>query len=287
MQHTYQKGTFASFRAITKIHLGAISDNLHEGEVVEYDGYTMKRGGDETAMHTLRAAVKVGWLVPVAAPETKYVPQPAGVVIHRADGLSDEELEIATVKEEDVNVGTLSEVRPKSAPATHRASDAAVKNDGDGVVVSRIKTSAKQAPVEIGKDDRKVVQQLDNKTSIDVEKVAVATGDVEEAIGGHDLTELLPDAASTGVPDAGVYEETEHDADSRAVSVTEKDTGLTLIRQFIPDFEWDTDLQWAKRVKIACEKYAHVPPVIEYIKSVETPTVVKHINKRLAEAANG
>ena len=80
----YSKGDFHTYRAITKIHLGALSDNLAEGEEVEFDGFTMRRGGDEHALHSLRGAIKVGWLVPHDAPDASYVPQPAGIVVHKA-----------------------------------------------------------------------------------------------------------------------------------------------------------------------------------------------------------
>jgi len=294
MQPSYTKGEFQSYRAITKIHLGALSDNLHEGEEIQYDGFVLKRGGDEHAMHTLRAAIKVGWLVPVESPHTKYVPQPAGVKVHRADGLSDDIVDLDTVFDEDVSVGSIDDVRPANAPPTHRADRASETrtNPDEGVVVGRFKTSAKQAPVEIGRDDRKVVQELDNKTKVEVEKVAVATGDVEEAIGGDSLVDLLPNAESSGVPEAGVAGEGRGDeSEARAQEVAARvsdnptDDALGRIRQFIPAFEWDLDkTQWAKRAKIAVEKYGDIPPVLDYIMSVETDTVKRHIQKRLGEA---
>lgn len=294
MAPSYTKGDFQSYRAITKIHLGALSDNLHEGEEVEYDGFVMKRGGDEHALHTLRAAIKVGWLVPVGSPETQYVPQPAGITVHKADGMSEGTVDLNTVFDEDVNVGTLAEVRPDNAPATHRADRASEKRSADdGVVVGRFKSSAKQAPVEVGRDDRKVVQELDNKTKVEVEKVAVATGDVQEAIGGDSLVDLLPNAESSGVPEAGVAGEGRGDeADARAQEVSVRvngsaaeDDALSRIRQFIPAFEWDVDkTQWAKRAKIAVEKYGDIPPVLDYILSVETDTVKRHIQKRLEDS---
>ena len=60
MTHDYAKGQFQSYRAITKIHLGAISDNLSEGEEIQYDGHVLRRGNDEHSLHSLRAAIKVG-----------------------------------------------------------------------------------------------------------------------------------------------------------------------------------------------------------------------------------
>ncbi len=301
---TYAKGQFQSYRAITKIHLGAISDNLSEGEEIEYDGHVLKRGNDEHSLHSLRAAIKVGWLVPVEDTTSQYVPKPAGVTVHRADGMDDAEINLDTVFETDVNVGTLDEVRPDAAPKTHKAIAAGQQNTGEGKVIGKIKTSAKMETVQIGKDDRKVVASLDNKDGIDVERVAVATGDVQEAIGGEDLTDLLPDAASAGIPDPGESGEGAGDQSedrARAFTATGSTTiggaeqgevvgrvgsqdGLDFIQQFIPGFEWDMNVQWAKRVKIACEKYSNIPAVLDYIRSVETPTVKKHLDKRLAEA---
>jgi len=302
---TYAKGQFQSYRAITKIHLGAISDNLSEGEEIEYDGHVLKRGSDEHSLHSLRAAIKVGWLVPVEDTSSIYVPRPAGVKVHKADGTDDSEIDLDTVFETDVNMGTLDEVRPDAAPKTHKATAAGQQNSSEGKVVSRIKTSAKSDTVQIGKDDRQVVASLDNKSGIEVERVAVATGDVQEAIGGEDLTELLPDAESAGIPKPGPSGEGAGDqSESRARSaagstvggaddgvvvarigeIAPEPDGLTFIQQFIPGFEWDMGIQWAKRVKIACEKYGDIPAVLDYINSVETETVKKHLAKRLAES---
>ena len=285
----YTKGEFQPFRAITKIHLGAINDNLHEGEEVEFDGFTMKRGGGTHSLHGLRAAVKVGWLVPVESPLTQYIPQPAGIKIHRADGMSTEEIDVPTITQEDVYVGDLRDVRPSNAPPLHKASKAGEvhgakpQNTDEGVVVSRFKTAARQDAVEVGKDDRRIVKELDNKTNVDAERVATATGDVDEPIGGHELTELLPGAASSGTPDPGLAGEGRGDeADARASRINGgTPEPLAFIHTFIPGFEWDMEVQWAKRAKIACEKYGHIPPVLSYIKSIETDTVKRHIESRM------
>ena len=282
----YQKGTFHTYRAVAKVHLGSIQSNLLEGEEVDFDGFTMRRGGEEHALHALRGAIKVGWLVPQGAAATKYVPQPAGVVVHKADGVNEGEIDIGfEVDRDDVRVGSLQEVRPDNAPSTHKAANAGQKsdapapagNDAEGRVVARFKTSAKQAAVQIGKNDRQVVQSLDNKSSVDVERVtvarAVATGDVQEAIGGESLEELLPEAASAGTPEPGVVQDGER---------VEAAPDLALIQQFIPGFEWDLSVQWRRRVKIAVDKYGKIPAVMDYIKSVETDAVNREIEKQMA-----
>ena len=282
----YVKGEFQTFRSITKIHLGAISENLLEGEEVDFDGFTMRRGGQDHSMHSLRGAIKAGWLVPHTSAATEFVPQPAGVKIHKADGLSEGEIDMGmAVAQDDVSVGSLQEVRPEAAPVTHKATNAGQKNevapvnDSEGQVVARFKTSAKQGAVQIGKDDRAVVKSLDNKTSVDVEQVtiarAVATGDVQEAIGGESLEDLLPEAASTGTPTPGVVNDGE-----RAETATNA-PDLALIQQFIPGFEWDTSVQWRKRSKLAVDQYGKMPAVINYILSVETDAVKAEITKRL------
>jgi len=277
----YVKGEFQTFRTITKIHLGALSDNLHEGEEVEFDGFTMRRGGETHPLHSLRGAIKAGWLIPQDAPDARYVPKPAGVVVHKADGVNEGAVEInVEVNAENDNVGSISSVRPEGAPATHRATNAGERSgDSDGEVVARFKTSAKQGAVTVGKDDRRVVQSLDNKSSVEVERVkvarAVATGDVQEAIGGESLEELLPEAASAGTPEPGVV----GTSDSEAIS--EYDSRLELIRQFIPGFEWDLSVQWRKRAKAAVDQYGKIPAVMDYILSVETDSVKKEIEKRM------
>jgi hypothetical protein len=282
----YTKGTFRTFRAVAKVHLGSIQSNLLEGEAVDFDGFTMKRGGEEHPLHALRGAIKVGWLVPQDAPQTKYVPQPAGVKVHKADGISTDEINVGfDVDRDDVNVGSLQEIRPKNAPATHKASNAGQKsdvrsgggvNEADGKVVARFRTSAKQAAVQIGKNDRQVVQSLDNKSSVDVERVtvarAVATGDVQEALGGESLEDLLPEATSAGTPEPGVVR------DGKRVEAA---PDITLIQQFIPGFDWDLSVQWRRRAKTAVDLYGEIPAVIGYILSVETDAVKAQIEKQL------
>jgi len=281
----YQKGTFHTYRAVAKVHLGSIQSNLMEGEEVDFDGFTMRRGGEEHALHALRGAIKVGWLVPQSAAPTKYVPQPAGIVVHKADGINEGEIDIGfEVDRDDVRVGSLQEVRPDNAPSTHKATNAGQKsaaeapsgNEAEGRVVARFKTSAKQGAVQIGKNDRQVVQSLDNKSSVDVERVtvarAVATGDVQEAIGGESLEDLLPEAASAGTPEPGVVQDGER---------VESTPDLATIHQFIPGFEWDLSVQWRRRVKIAVDQYSKMPAVMNYIKSIETDAVNREIEKRL------
>lgn len=297
----FVKGEFQSFKAITKVHIGALESNLEEGEVVLFDGSTLKRGGEEKAMPSIRGAIRVGWLVPEGV-EAKYTPKPADIKIHSAKNMSDkpEQIQMRKVYEDERGMGTIQEVRPENAPQTHVAKDAGTQHtnkvdtpDGEGRVVGRFKTSAVAKTVEIGKDDRRVVETLDNKSKLEVEKVAVATGDVQEAQSGDELEDILPEAVSTKKPDAGVAGEgTGDQSDERATDLVEPEVPLEsnqvaeikiqMLKSLVPGFEWDLSAHWKTRVSSALE-YKDNPAVLDQILSFESDTVVKHVNEKIAE----
>jgi len=206
----FTRGDFKYYRAVTKVHLGAIQDDLQEGEVIQYDGQTMKRGPDEHQISNLRSAIKVGWLVPDEQEGGEYVAQPADIKIHDAQSTGRDRGEarsVGTVADEERDLGTRKAVRDRANPSQDDDAEAKteVTQDQEGTVVGKIKSPAKAEAIEVGKDDKKVVQNLDNKSKIEVEpaKKAAATGDVEEAIAGEELSDLLPEAASSETPKPG------------------------------------------------------------------------------------
>jgi hypothetical protein len=226
---TYRRGEFQAFRATTTFHLGAIESDLTEGEVVLFDGQTMKRGGAEVPLSSLRAAIKANWLVPDEQEGgVGYRPMPADIRIHDAQSTGMDRGEgrrIHTVQDEEVNLGHLSAVRPSNAPEVHVASNAGEVSRGaptgvrmadrltsspttattshgqEGKVLGRrFKTSTQNDKIEIGKDDKRIVQQLDNLSAPPLR----ASGDVQQAMTGDDLDEVLPEAASSQRPRPGV-----------------------------------------------------------------------------------
>lgn len=295
----YVKGDYKPFKAITKVHLGQLETNLEQDEVVLFDGSTMKRGSEEVSMPALRAAIKVGWLIPESETGT-YKPQPADIKIHSAKNISEnpEEIKMHRVFEDERGLGSLQDVRPDNAPATHMAKNAGEQHkidtpDGEGRVVGKFKTSAVAKAVEIGKDDRRVVETLDNKTNLEVEKVARATGDVDEAMYGDDLEDILPNAVSTKVPASGIAGEGYGDkSQERAIDLVEKEIPLAstqvaqikidMLKSLVPGFEWDLSAHWKSRVSSALN-YSQNPAVIAQILSFESETVVKHIQNMLAK----
>lgn len=292
----YVKGDYKPFKAITKVHLGALESNLEQDEVVLFDGSTMKRGSEEISMPALRAAIKVGWLIPEHE-NAVYVPQPADIKIHSSKNM-DEEITMSRVFEDERGMGSIQDVRPDNAPATHMAKNAGEQHkvdtpDGEGRVVGKFKTSAVAKAVEIGKDDRRVVETLDNKTNLEVEKVATATGDVQKAQTGETLEQILPEAVSSKIPEAGVAGEGRGDeSEERANDLVEKEIPLAseqvaqikidMLKSFVPGFEWDLKAHWKARVSSAIA-YKENSAVIDQILSFESETVVKHIRAKLAE----
>lgn len=249
----FTKGNFVSLRATTKIHLGQIGEDVLEDDIVEFDGQTLKLGGHEHQLSALKGAIKAGWFVIASDTKSKYTPKPAGVRIKTAltqDGETDKaEMTVQTINDEERVVGEI-----KSATKT---SNAPVEEQ-EAVSVGTIKTQAKQ---KVNLADTQAVQKelarLEKPLpKANIKKVAkpVATGDVQEAIGGEELTDLLPNAA---VPETPVQESSELD--------------------------WDKKLHYTKRVKLAVELATTNPDKFAQVMEIETASVKKRINDALNE----
>lgn len=225
---------FRAYRAIYKIHVGGLERDILKDDVVHFDGTSMKVGEKSVEAPTLVAAIKVGWLVPLDQQGGEYKPAPANVQMHKAAPTGPERKPIAkaVVHDEERDVGHLSRVRGANAPETHTAKNAGMTHKAasakeeagsvdDGVVVGRFKTPAKSGAIEVGKDDQRVMRDLDPLTGRKLGTVVVktATGDVQEPRVGDTLDELLPDAASSSVPEPGTA-----DPDARARNYRDMDT---------------------------------------------------------------
>lgn len=221
------------YRALQKIHLGGMEppEVIEKGEIIFFDGKTLKReNGDVVKISqasALATAIRVGWLVPIESSEVDFVTKAAGVEVRSAVSNTEKRgvVSVMTVQDEERDVGAISKIRPAHAPPTHKASDAGKVSrnaptgakvirdeaEGEGRVVGRLKNSAKAGTLEIGKDDRRVVASLTSTEGEDSpwesRPKTAATGDVQEAMSGDELTDILPDAISTGRPKAGVFKD--------------------------------------------------------------------------------
>ena len=206
---------FQAFRAIKTVHLGSIQKDLVSGTIVHFDGQKVRIGDDEKTLPELAAAIRVGWLVPASDTTTTYRPQPAGVEIRKADsrGNTRELVQSTTVVAADErDMGTVASVRPEGAPPTHtatRAGEVAKKassvvvpqSTDEGTVVTRLKTPTKFDGTRVdGTNDARIISDLDNNSGPGWERVAKP---LEGQLVGDSLSEILPDAPTSRIPDPG------------------------------------------------------------------------------------
>ena len=148
---------FKTYRAVTKIHLGQIERDLYEGDIVEFNGTTLKIGGESFQLGSLRAAVSKNWLVDANDSTSKYVPQSANIGVRKATDAGSESTEktvIKTVNDEEKVVGSSTRMSVENKDT----------ND-DAVEIGKVKTATKQKSVL--KDGASVdaeINRLDNTT---------------------------------------------------------------------------------------------------------------------------
>jgi hypothetical protein len=119
-QIQFKHGTFHKLRATTTFHLGPIQTDLVKDQEVEFDGITLKMGGESHPMPTLKGAVLGGWLVPVSDTSSTYRAQPAGVQLHQADTTKGDRVAMRTavITEEEQVVGQVH--APRSVQAAQQ-----------------------------------------------------------------------------------------------------------------------------------------------------------------------
>jgi hypothetical protein len=252
----FKKGTPLKLRATTQIHLGKVEKYINAGDIIEFDGQTLDLGGGETHnIPQLRGAVLSGWLVPESDTTTVYTPKPADIRIRpalSADKERGEAMKVEKVEHEERVVGTIGQ--PSERPTDTGSS-------GEGVPVGRVMTPAVQTPIV--KDSASAAREasrLDSTTPPKVE--ATATGDVDQPIIGETLTDILPNAASSGrtpiVKSAG----------GKSVKLANGD-------------DWDMGRHWRTRARDALRKYSGDTAGLDAVRAVEVPSVHKFIDGRI------
>jgi len=104
----FNKGVFIRVKANTTIHLGKLERNLYQGDVVEFDGVTLRVGNQDVVMPELKSGIKRGWLTivdPAEYVEEKKVAQPVVSVPKKempVQKVYDEEKSVADVVKKEV-----------------------------------------------------------------------------------------------------------------------------------------------------------------------------------------
>ena len=265
MTMKYTRGTFQEFRATTKVHLGKMERDIFENDIIEFDGTTVKFGGEEFGLSTIRAAVEAGWFVVSADNVSKYIPQSANIKVRpaQATDMTDRgaEMEMGQASDEERVVGSI-----ETANLGGRTTK---KGTTEGIAVGTIKTSAKTKTIV--SDSSQAAREINRLDNSPPPKVAIATGDVDEAMTGETLSDILPDAVSSGTP---------------TPTNTKKRTGVP---KFNPervvtvsvsdgkDITWDMNAHWRTRAKKAVAEYGGNKEALDAIIKVESKGVAKEI----------
>lgn len=141
MAITFSAGNFVELRATTSFHLGAIERDISKGDVVEYDGVTLKLGDSRHNIPTVMAAFKAGWLVPVSDTTSVYRPSAAQVQVHPATTVGRErgaKFGAQAVHEEDRDLGNLKKVRDRGDGTVRKMAVLEEDASSEGIAVGKI-----------------------------------------------------------------------------------------------------------------------------------------------------
>lgn len=119
-QIQYVKGQFHSYRALTKINFGKAGVDVYKDEIIEFDGTTVKIGGQDYVDSAVRGAISAGWFVPEADNISNYVAKKADIRLRpagNAGAKADQDSVITEMTDEEREVGTLEATKAKRLAA--------------------------------------------------------------------------------------------------------------------------------------------------------------------------
>lgn len=305
-EFTFKKGTFVQLKANSTIHLGRLERNIYEGDVVEFDGFSLKFAGQQTDMPELKAGLKRGWLSLVEtqeAPVVKEAPAPAPAKKEMpVQTVYDEERAVAevnpkaeeapkkfplVVENQDDDIRPVAKVENKSGADIAGASSA-----GDGIAESqgaesvstiKLKTAANtKTVISDGSQASAEISKLDNMQATVSKKASMEEVEEQDQL---DELELELDDESTPEEDqalenAQILQAIDGDVEPSqgAVAVGKDNSKIKVLPGGI---EWDTSKHWSKRAKIALEMYGDDQATLDAIIAVETKGVATAIRKGL------
>lgn len=257
----FQKGVFQTFRATTKIHLGKFEKDIYEDDIVEFDGQTLRYAGEDFALSSMKAAVKLGWLVAESDNVSNYIPQSADIKIRPAQSASQDRgtaMKVEAVADEERVVGTVGK---KMEVISDKADNEGAQSIG------KISTPARQTTTLTDSSQAsRMINQLDNTPPKKVKLTEkTASGDVTETMVGDDLTEILPNAATTTV------KKTANKSNSKVVKVATP----------VGEINWDMSVHWTKRAQTIIDDYSSNEKVLEAILAVESKGVKKRVRSSI------
>lgn len=305
----FQQGVFERFKTTSTIHLGAYQTNLPEGVVVEFDGITLKFGGESYNVPAMKGAVTAKWLVPVSDNVSRYVPKPAGVKVRPAQPTKDSDPQGMTVEVSSDEQEVIGDYKQVMDARRASASQAAMTTPAPQAAPmapppksQAIITPSEEPPVEVEYDlpsktsgGMEVVHEQEGVPVARVFSPAVkktvltSVSQAEQATRDLDGVNGRPARVAQKVAHAipGINERGPGGASG---DVSETKVGDSL-EDILPDaataappaekFDWDKSVHWRKRVGKALE-YADKPDILKQILAVEAPSVVGYIKSEMA-----
>jgi hypothetical protein len=306
---TFKKGTFVQLKANSTIHLGRLERNIYEGDIVEFDGFSLKFNGQQTDMPELKAGLKRGWLAlvegDVSEPVAEVAPAPVPAKKEMpVQTVYDEERAVAEVKPKAVKAPKKfplvvenqdNDIRPVAKVENKSGADiAGASSAGDGIAESqgaesvstiKLKTAANtKTVISDGSQASEEISKLDN-IQVPVTKTANEDPVVEEE-EADDLFEIEieeeDEQDEQDLENAQILQAIDGDVDPAqgAVAVGKDNSKIKVLPGGI---EWDTSKHWSKRAKIALEMYGDDQATLEAIMAVETKGVITAIQKGIEE----
>ncbi len=141
----FVRGNYQTLEAQTTVHLGRLERNLTKGDIVEFDGYTLKFSGKETPMPELKAGIKRGWLKLSEGTASASVEKEAS-----APAPAKKEMKVETVYDEERAVAEVSKTASKNdvtisdkiEPTTKKFPLVVESQDDDMIPVSKVETKS-------------------------------------------------------------------------------------------------------------------------------------------------
>jgi len=213
MNIKWKRGEFYEFRAITKVHLGAVEEDIFEDDIVEFDGQTLRYAGADYAVPSLRAAVKEGWLVPSEDNVSHYVSQPAGVKVRPATPQTEGGFEgstFETAHEEEAVVGTLSAHKKRWKSAGSQPSRKLRTRAASKPVERHTRKEAAPPPRPAPKPVR-----VEKPTPVEYEPDELVTSEEVDAVKRADAINRrrIAEALAQEIPDPVEYDDEYEDED--------------------------------------------------------------------------
>jgi len=306
--HTiFKRGTFVKLRANSVIHLGRLERNIYEGDVVEYDGFSLKFGGQVTEMPELKAGVKRGWLS-IVSENTEPEPEPPKPEIKTkkmaVENVYDEERPVTRLKEpekkkeskfpvvienQDEDIITVAKVDNKSGAEVAGSMNDGISEMQEAESLSTIKLSTSSRQKTVISDGSQASAEISKLENLEahVTHIKTASVDIEDDISLEDAPPPAPEKDSEideqALENAQILQAIEGEVNPTqgAVPVGKDNSKIKVLPNGI---EWDTSKHWSKRAKIAIDMYGDQPDVLESIISVETKGVKAAIEKELGNS---